>query len=532
MKTLSFRLALPLLLGAGLSARAQDFVGEASRYSQLQFGGPARTQGIAGANVALGADFGNLTSNPAGLGLYQKSEINFAPGLGFGQADASGTGTPVNQTKNSFHIASAGLVLARRRTDDDANDWRGGSFALGFSRLADYNTSFSYEGTVADNASLFQRLREPRAANGSTDYESALDDIYDQALNSYNNGSEYTSLDGLAYSTFLTNFSPDKSTLNITPGLRRNPTLAVPQRETITRSGSLSQFDLGYGANYRDRVYVGGGIGIVSANNRVTRTYEEGSNSADTSAFQSLRLLENERTTATGINLRLGIIYRMNDFLRVGASVQTPTYIGLSNTFNQTLETYFKSTIVVPDYVTQSSASSTTGATTSAVPAAYDYAIVTPFRANGGVALTIGKAGFLTGDIEYVGYGQARYHSTPEQANGTTDSFSAENSAIKADYQNAINLRFGGELRLAVFRLRAGYAHYGDPYRNGSIDRSQTFYTAGAGLRQNNFFLDVAGVYTTFDQLYSPYSLSQGREPVITVNNSRFTTNVTAGFTF
>ena len=95
MKIVSLRPALALVLAAGcaISAQAQSpYVGEALNYSRLQFGGPARTQGIAGANVALGADFGNLTSNPAGLGLYQKSEIHLAPGLGLGSADASGTG--------------------------------------------------------------------------------------------------------------------------------------------------------------------------------------------------------------------------------------------------------------------------------------------------------------------------------------------------------------------------------------------------------------------------------------------------------
>ena len=49
--------------------------------------------------------------------------------------------------------------------------------------------------------------------------------------------------------------------------MRQGP---ITQNETVTTKGSLSQFDLGYGGSYRDKLYVGGGIGIVSLNR--TRT--------------------------------------------------------------------------------------------------------------------------------------------------------------------------------------------------------------------------------------------------------------------
>ena len=84
MKKRILWLSLALVAGQASHAFAQG-ASDALRYSRLQFGGPARTQGIAGANVALGADFGNLSSNPAGLGLYQRSEFHVAPGLWFGK---------------------------------------------------------------------------------------------------------------------------------------------------------------------------------------------------------------------------------------------------------------------------------------------------------------------------------------------------------------------------------------------------------------------------------------------------------------
>ena len=80
--------------------------------------------------------------------------------------------------------------------------------------------------------------------------------------------------------------------------------------------------------------------------------------------------------------------------------------------------------------------------------------------------------------------------------------------------------------------MRLGYARYGDPYRGSTTDRAQNFYTGGVGLRQNNFYLDIAAVYATNNQLYSPYVLASGQQPVVRVDNRRYTTTVTAGFTF
>ena len=514
-----------------MSVQAQSpYVGESVYYSRLQFAGPARTQGIAGANVALGADFGNLTSNPAGLGLFRKSEMHISPGIGLGSSDASGTGAAQTQDKNSFHIASVGVVFAGHKPDDDqSSNWRGGSFALGFSRLADFNTAFRYSGQVADNQSIFQRLREPGGYTSATSgsYNDALDKIDKQ----FNSG-EYYNLDGLAYGAYLTDFTQGGNSLDILGQVKRSSSLTVPQTETVTRSGSVSQFDLGYGGSYRDRLYIGAALGIVSSNRQVVRDFSETRNNSDaTTSFSSLLLHDEVKTAGNGINFRMGLIYRASDIVRVGASVQTPTYFKFSESINTTsLTTVFSPAISYVDKNNQTQTVS--GATVSAPLPPYAYTLTTPFRANGGIAITLGKRGFVTGDIEYVGYQQARLHNDSSDANGDNYSFADENQSISTLYQNAINLRFGAEARFDIFRLRAGYARYGDPYKVSTIDRAQNFYTLGAGLRQNNFFLDVAAVYTTFNQQYSPYALVSGMQPVINVDASRYTTTVTAGVNF
>ena len=536
MKKRIYWLSLALVAGQAGHAFAQD-ANDALRYSRLQFGGTARTQGVGGANVALGADFGNLTSNPAGLGLYQKSELHITPGIGIGQSDSrldGSSGAAQNETKNSFHIASTGAVLASRRADgDQSSNWRGGAFALGFTRLADFNNGFRYGGNLTDRTvggitltgddqSYLASLRRTVGVDG-----------YDQSkidkMRAEGQSGEYTSLSRLAYGAYLTRIVKDRNGVDagVASTTRKGP---IGQTESAISKGSLSQFDLGYGANYRDRLYLGIGVGIVSSNYTQTRNFTETETDASTH-LSEYTLHEELKTMGSGINVRIGAIYRATDALRVGASIQTPTFMRLTDTYNAAFTTTF--TAQGSDVVATSLPTGPVGVKVldQSFPD-YAYTLTTPFRASGGVACTLGKHGFVTGDIEYVGYGQARLHNDASNSNGDNYSFNTENSDIQQLYRNAINLRFGAEGRFDVFRVRAGYARYGDPYKvDVSNERAQNFYTAGLGLRQGNFFLDAAAVYTTYNRYYIPYDLG-GIEPLVKSSINRYTTTITAGLTF
>ncbi|QIL76372.1 OmpP1/FadL family transporter [Hymenobacter sp. HDW8] len=517
MKNLKYWLGLTLM-GWASHAFAQSET-DALRYSQLQFGGTSRTLGIGGANVAVGADLGNLVSNPAGLGLFQQSEISFTPGLNIGNTTTSGIGAQLSDSRNGLQIGSLGAVFVNRRPDDDnTSDWRAGAFAVGLNRINDFNTSFRYSGTVQDNQSFFQRLREPRLLNGSL--PQTLDDIINQ-----DNTGNYLDLEGLAYGAYLTNIQDNGpgTAEQVVTVPRSGP---ITQQETVVNEGSQTQFDFGYGASYRDKIYIGGAIGIVSTRFIQTREFSEFG--TDPGSGVSLTLRDNLETRGNGFNARLGGIYRPNDQVRVGLSVQTPTFMQLDDTYSTSLTTQFTPPVEfvnengqVIDRISDGSAS-TSGE--------FSYRLTTPFRASGGVAVLVGKYGFLSGDLEYVNYPSARLRDDSDT--GLSGSFSSQNDAITALYRSTVNVRIGGEARYNAFRFRLGYARYGSPYEGSGQDGSQNYFTGGLGIRQNRFFLDLAGVYNAGNQYYRAYTLNSGNEPVITVDANRFTTSITAGITF
>ncbi|NVO31595.1 OmpP1/FadL family transporter [Hymenobacter lapidiphilus] len=468
------------------------------RFSQSQPVGTARTLGIGGASAAVGGDFGSVSVNPAGLGMFQRSEFSISPGFSLLSSDASAFGTTSNNSRSNLNIASAGLVLARRRPDGDGSAWRAGSFGLGITRTASYNQLFRYSGRPEFNQDIFQRLSQDQRAG----------------------------LDDLAFDTYLTERDADGTFIPADFFF----TGRLNQDETVRTSGSTTQFDLAYGASYLDKFYVGAGIGITSVryNSENILTADAVNPNDPESAFQSLTLRDDIRTTGGGINFRLGVIYRPVDILRIGASVQTPTYMQLSETYNSSLQAQFNRPIVIDGQ-------SYTSARSALDPNLAEYALATPFKATGGVAVVLGKYGFISGDVEYLDYSSARLRNY----NNNQYNFSADNDDIQNLQQSAVNLRVGGEARFDVLRARLGVAYYGDPYRNSGTDQSRIYVTGGLGLRQNNFFVDVAGVYGKGNSRYTPYTLldTDGRPsaddtPVVKVIDKQFTTTVTAGFLF
>ncbi|MBX0292543.1 outer membrane protein transport protein [Hymenobacter sp. HSC-4F20] len=499
MKNLKYYLAAAFLSPAsyGFAQTAAD----ALRFSQTSPAGTARSLGIGGATSAVGADFGGLVTNPAGLGLFQRSEISFSPGLGISNTTSQAFGTSTTDSRNNLQVSSLGVVFSARRPDSDQADWRGGTFALGVNRLSNFNQNFRYSATPRLEQDILQRLSEGQG----------------------------NILDDLAYEAYLTERDAQGTYI---PADYEN-TGQLTQRETIQRSGGQTQFDFGYANNYRDKIYIGGAIGIVSTRYDVVSTLTATDPAAPSgnpgTAFGSLTLRENTQTRGTGVNARLGVIYRPVDVLRLGASIQSPTYSQVVETYSASLNTTYDSPITVD------------GSTLSSGDANYPaedlaYTITSPFRATGGVAVVVGKNGFFSADAEYVNYGQARLGYDDSNSTAVSpDDLGPANDNIRQQYQSTVNLRAGGELRLDIFRVRAGYARYGSPYKVSSSTSTNTrnFYTAGLGLRQNNFFLDVAGVYSSGQQVYTPYELASPQNtPRVSVDDNRFTTTITAGFQF
>jgi hypothetical protein len=136
--------SLALMLGWGGTVFAQNET-DALRYTRYGLTGSARIQGIGGAQTALGADISTIASNPAGLGMFRRSEFSFSLGNQSANLNALSNTGQMSESESRFSIPQMGVVLPSRNTGREDSDWKGITFGIGFTRLNNFNETFSYQ---------------------------------------------------------------------------------------------------------------------------------------------------------------------------------------------------------------------------------------------------------------------------------------------------------------------------------------------------------------------------------------------------
>ena len=143
MKNLFLALSALFLFSQNLFAQTLN---DAVRYSLLDVGGTARTVGVGGGIGALGADFSVLSTNPAGLAAYRRSEFTFTPAYVNISTDGKleGADNPtLSRNKGNFNFNNLGLVIASRPLDAK---WRTSVFGIGINRMANFHEHTYFEG--------------------------------------------------------------------------------------------------------------------------------------------------------------------------------------------------------------------------------------------------------------------------------------------------------------------------------------------------------------------------------------------------
>lgn len=509
----------------GMSAYAQqeytDYIGNSLLFSGSSLSGTARYQGLGGAQTALGADMGSLGGNPAGLGMFKKSEWSISSALGYAGTSAQYIDNTTTDGKLNFNIPNMGVVFSGAKSEVSGGKWRGGSFGIGFTRQNSFQNQYSFDG-VNRVSSILDRFAYEANDRGAT---------VNTLRNEYNYPTTSSSYDGGAtsmyYNAYLIN-PFDVSGNNNTDGLNNNtyfqfeaenepdgtPRSYARQQKTFNTTGAQSQWSLSYGGNYDDRLYFGAALGIASLRYNYISTFDESyftDNTPHGKVYRGITLNQDFGVRGTGLNLNLGVILRANDFFRLGASVMTPTFYRITETYNSSVD---MNPFSIPDLdyngVQRVDAQGNPlflpyeKLTVSTAPRTFDYNLTTPWRLSAGAAFFIGKSGFISADVDYLAYDNIKL-------GGGDASFKSDfEPGIRNQFQSVFNLRLGGELRHNIFRFRAGAGYQGDPYQENSrnnLDRSRINLSLGAGIRLPDFYVDLAGTYSRYKSANTPYVL-------------------------
>jgi len=510
--------ALVLFIQTGVLA--QDYVESALIYSRFRPGGSARVQALGGAQVGLGGDYSSAASNPAGLGKFNRSEFSITPSIGsfsskgtFLNQDASLNNTQ-NQSVTKFQLPGLSLVF-NVPSNRQGSAYVGGTFALTLSRTNDFNHNTRYT---------------------QPNYDGSIIDYFIDNANGYTtdafleNGPLYNDLTGLAYHNFLIGPESIRSPNGPDDVYFTDETSRPDVREDVKTKGGTNQWNFAYGANIKDRIYFGVGVGLTSLHYKSQKVYTEVF--YDT-VLNNLKAVENLDIKGNGVNAAFGVLARPWDFFQIGLSYTTPTFTRMSETYDASLATswqnydYFRDG---KDPLTEESAE------TDIIESNYN--ITLPSRLSMGVAF-ISKYGFITGDIETSKVSGARY-----SAGTLDDDLTDNNDIIKAAYKRTLSYRVGAEGRYSIFRLRAGYGVVGRAYKDHTNDGNGattvtgggkiTTISGGLGVKLKTFYIDFALVRSSGDDVdYLPYTFpSDGTGPVVRVKNVAYNGLLTVGFTW
>lgn len=476
---------------ASFSAKSQNET-DALRYSLINYSGTARFNSMGGAFTSLGADATSIIVNPAAIGVYQTSELNFSFGFNNNNSTSSYNGNEFTNNDLKLNFSNFNLL---GNFNASSNNWISYSVALGYSRLNNFNSTVSVDG-ISDNTILDNYINELNSNGGTPD--SAISEWYPFSSS-------------LAYETWLVNPKTGDS-------LMYNHVLEnsdnISQNALFTTRGGMGETYFAFGGNYSDQLYVGASIGFPTIRYVYESSYYENTDDADTlTTLKELYRYDYLRTTGMGVNFKLGMIFRVTDWFRVGASWHSPTYYSMNDKWYAEMHSAFKD-----------------GSTYkfSSPRGEYDYKLYTPMRFNAGMAFVIFEKGVISADYEFVDYASARLRNSGGIFNDGYN-FATENSNIANYYQSVSNFRIGTEWRLEMLRLRGGFQYNGNPLNsNFSSDLSNMVYSGGIGIKKDEYYLDLSYAYTTYKKYGNFYT---GSETFLVTSNKSLI-QLTLGFRY
>ena len=446
-------ITLSVVFSVQLLSAQNEF--DALRYSNLEFFGDARFNAMGGSFGALGANMSSLSVNPAGIGVYQSSDFSFTPAFHYNFTDTQQDGNTLSDGKLNFHFSNIGIV----GNFDTGGNWKSISLGMGYNRTSNFNASISAKGTT--DKTMLSKYNIELNIDGGT-YDGDIESFYPFSSN-------------LAYQTYLVN--PTLADSLKYDNVFENSKNITQITNYETRGGSGEMF-FTFGGNYNDKLYLGATIGIPIVRYIYDKNYTEKSDNNDTlTEVKSFTIHDNVKTTGAGFNFKLGMIYKVTDWVRVGVVFHTPTIYGLTDGYQTTMKSEMKDGSTYDN---------------SSPYGNYSYLLTTPYRFISSIAFVISEYGVINADYEMVDYSTARLKSDYDAGIDGYD-FSTENENIRNNFQFTQNVRIGSEWRLDPFRLRAGYRYQGNPLNNSFYANQQSStYSVGFGIKEEGYYFDVA----------------------------------------
>ena len=352
------KILLILLLVYSLSpiAYSQDV----QRFAERGTMGTARYVGMGGAMTAIGGDPSAAMVNPAGLGLYRRSEISVSIDETIDNTQQVGSNDTYQRTRFAAPHISAIWAWGNSQKQ------RGlvyNNFMFSLNRLANFNRDIVVKGAGMGMVPTICNITNDE---GGVSEEFLVNKPWDNV--------EIGWLSILGYEAYLIDPIENnkwKPAVDFTDGSL-----------SISETGTSDQYTISWAGNISNQWYIGIGLNIPTINyTKHTSLREENKQNSSSAELKSMF-----HVSGVGVSGSFGLIYRPIQALRIGASLQTPTILSLSR--QSTGDMY--STIAGQKYEVLTPESGV-----------MDIDIASPLRTSVSVAGQLGKIGLIAVQYDY-----------------------------------------------------------------------------------------------------------------------------------
>lgn len=544
---------------APLSAWAQGAF-DAYQISQSDLKGTARYMSMGGAFGALGGDLSSLGTNPAGIGVYRRSEIGFTLDLDAQSAKATSGAfsNTTNQTK--FLLNNIGVVGTMRLPSTACPNL---NIGFTYNKAASFNRRYSGGmGNILN--SMTNYVAGVANAEGATPGDLHATNTYNPYFpNDGGYAPEWISV--LGYQGYMINNAGTDEAPRW-EGQMGDATKGSAYFDML-ESGHIDEYNIALGGNIANVVYWGMDFGITDLSYTLKSIYGENLTNAYVDGQSGMasdwNMYNYYRVKGTGFNYKIGLIVKPIQALRIGFAVHTPTWYALDETFYGDVEYNFANA--------NGEGSKGLAQTNDGYDAYNNYKFRSPWKFMVSAAGVIGSRMIISADYEWTSYSTMKYSVDrggdwyyddpwdydpwykPAKINSldSYDTYGYTNGDIKNYFTSTSTLRIGAEFRVTPqFSVRAGYSYVSSPvkakvadnqepvYTVGtrpqySVDRETQYITCGLGYKYQKFYVDAAYVYkhrTSDFHAFTPDATYPSPQARISDNNSQIVLSM--GFKF
>lgn len=489
------------------------------RYSYYLNQGSARSMSIGGAMASLGGDITSIFINPAGLGTYRNREVVFSPVYGQLKNKHNYRDSTTDSKKGHFGLGSTGYMLG---LPDSKDSKKSSCLAFGIQQTANFRNEQKY--SAYNNYSSFSEQFAEELAKSNLSINQVL---------TSNSSLPYTSAPALY--TYLI----DTITINGVTQIKAAPEYLLDSGKSIIQDmhkstrGNMHEFAISYSSHHKEKWLYGFTLSMPFIQYHQKTTFSERDPSGDTSnRFGSFTYIDDFSSFGSGIQGKIGVIYRPADHIRLGFAFHSPAMLVFTENRTATLST------VLENPVKSYQVSSQTFTNGQEGESRYSYR--TPWRALLSASYVFREEdniprqkGFITADLEYVRHSSGRYSSENEEP---TDAekvyFKQLTEVIKKNYKGSLQLKLGGELKFKVFMIRGGFAYAGNPYRDEALRARRMQISGGVGYRNHGFYIDLTYLYQNNKDIDVPYRLSDRANTFSSLQQRGVSILATAGIKF